>query len=61
MAEIINLRQARKRKAKADKEAKAAANRAAFGRAKDERSLEDARRDRERRHIDSHKRDTPDE
>jgi hypothetical protein len=57
MAEIINLRQVRKRKMRADKEAKAAENRAAFGRTKHERNLEEARRTLEERRIEAHKRD----
>ena len=38
MAEIVNLRLARKAKTRAAKEANAAANRAAFGRSKAEKS-----------------------
>ena len=37
MGEVINLRRARKAKARVDAETKAAANRAAFGRTKAER------------------------
>ncbi|MEW5962965.1 MAG: DUF4169 family protein [Pseudomonadota bacterium] len=49
-ADIINLRQARKAKARADKEAKADANRRKHGRTKAERlAEEDARRRAERR------------
>lgn len=57
MAEIINLRQARKNKARADKEARAAENRIAFGRTKAEKSLTQAERDMAARRIDVHKRD----
>jgi Domain of unknown function (DUF4169) len=57
MAEIINLRQARKRKVREDKAAAAAQNRTAFGRTKQERTLEEARRDLEQRRIEGHKRD----
>lgn len=39
MAEIVNLRRARKAKARADKESVAAANRARFGRPAHERKL----------------------
>ena len=39
MAEVINLRRARKAKARADKEAVAAENRARFGRPAHERKL----------------------
>jgi hypothetical protein len=57
MAEIINLRQARKNKARADKETRAAENRIAFGRTKAEKSLTQAERDMAARRIDAHKRD----
>jgi hypothetical protein len=57
MAEIVNLRQARKRKARAEKEAEAAANRATFGRPKAERSLGDARREIDRRRLEGHRRE----
>jgi hypothetical protein len=57
MAEIINLRQARKAKARAGKEAEAAANRARFGRTKAEKELEAARRKLEEKAIDAHKRE----
>ena len=43
MTEIVNLRRARKAKARADKEAQAASNRAKFGVAKGERDLTKAR------------------
>jgi hypothetical protein len=57
MAEIINLRQARKRKGRAEKERSAEANRLKFGRTRDERRqglLEQARA--ERAH-EAHRRD----
>jgi hypothetical protein len=60
MAEIINLRQARKKKARAEKEARAAENRVSFGRSKAEKKLTQAERDKAESHLDSHKRD-PDE
>jgi hypothetical protein len=56
MAEIINLRQARKQKARAEKEARADQNRVSFGRTKAEKELTKAEREKARRHIDSHKR-----
>lgn len=58
MAEIINLRQARKAKGRADKEAVAAANRAKFGRTRTEKQAEQARRDQAEKQLDGHKRDT---
>ncbi len=57
MAEIINLRRARKRKERAEKEARAADNRLAFGRSKADRTLTDARKDLAERRLDAHKRD----
>jgi hypothetical protein len=52
MAEIVNLRQARKRKARADKETRAAENRIVFGRTKAERDKITAER-----RLESHRRD----
>ena len=57
MAEIINLRRARKRKERADKEAQAAENRIAFGRTKAERTVSEARNDLAKRRLEAHKRD----
>ncbi|WP_404285866.1 DUF4169 family protein [Microvirga sp. RSM25] len=57
MAEIINLRQARKQKARAEKEARANENRVAFGRTKAEKNLSQAERDLAKSRLDSHKRD----
>jgi hypothetical protein len=60
MAEIINLRQARKRKARTDKEVRAAENRVAYGRTKEERSLTDARKDLDEKRLEAHRRDDED-
>ena len=60
MAEIVNLRQARKHKARADKEQKAEANRARFGRTKAEKAKQSSEADQFRRHLDGHKLDHPD-
>ena len=57
MAEILSLSKARKTKAKADKEALAAENRAKFGRTKAEKAVDQARRDLAEKGIDAHKRD----
>ena len=57
MAEIINLRQARKQKARAEKEARANENRIAFGRTKAEKNLRQAEQDLAKSRLDSHKRD----
>jgi hypothetical protein len=57
MADIINLRRARKRKERAAKDARAAENRTAFGRGKAERALSAAQRDIAERRLEGHKRD----
>jgi hypothetical protein len=59
MAEIVNLRQARKHKARAEKAAKAGENRIAFGRTKAERALTNATKDLSLRRLEGHKRDEP--
>ena len=57
MAEIVNLTRARKDKAKADKDAKAAQNRVVFGRTKAEKQKAAAEKRIADRIIDAHKRD----
>jgi len=57
MAEIINLRNVRKRKARSEREALADANRLKFGRSKSERLLQDAEQTLEARRLDEHKRE----
>ena len=59
MAEILNLRQARKSKARAEAAAVADANRARFGRSKAEKRETAARDALATRRLDGHKR-TPD-
>jgi len=55
MAEVINLRTARKR-AKREQDAKRAEeNRLAYGQPKAERRLEEARREKLQRHLDAHR------
>ncbi len=61
MAEIINLRKARKAKARAEKEAEAAENRAKFGQRKEERSQSEAAKDLVDRKLDAHRRDDGDD
>jgi hypothetical protein len=56
-AEIVNLRRARKQKARSEKEASAAANRRRFGRTKEEKATEAADRNRATRLVDGHRRD----
>ncbi len=57
MAKLVNLRQARKDRARSEKRAKGDENAAKFGRTKAERDLEAARADKARAHLDAHKRD----
>lgn len=57
MGEIVNLRQARKAKSRAQAEKDAAANRAAFGRTKAEKKLTEAQEEAAGRKLDGHKRD----
>jgi hypothetical protein len=59
MSEIVNLRLARKRAERAEKEVKAAANRAKFGRSKPEQVVTKAKQDRLRKSLDAAKRDEP--
>ena len=57
MAEIINLRQARKRKLKAEKDTQAETNRSLFGRSKAEKKQTKAEREKAQRELDGHKRE----
>lgn len=57
MAEIVNLRLARKQKARADKDARAEQNRVTFGRSKAEKQKTAAEKALADRHVDGHKRD----
>jgi hypothetical protein len=59
MAEIINLRKARKVKDRAEKEAVAAENRAKAGRTKAEKAVGAAQKDLTERTLDAHRRDDP--
>jgi hypothetical protein len=56
MAELINLRRARKAKARTQAEASADANRVEFGRTKSEKKLTKAENDVAHRRLDGHKR-----
>lgn len=60
MAEIINLRRARKAKARAEREAEAEANRAKFGRQKAERLQSEAETEIVEKKLDAHRIETPD-
>ncbi len=55
MAEIVNLRHARKAKGRADKDRAAEVNRAKFGTAKSERDLAKARSEKASRDLESSK------
>ena len=57
MAEIINLRQAKKRRARAEKEAKAETNRARHGRTKGLRKKDEAEEAKAERDLDGKKLD----
>ncbi|HLV82430.1 MAG TPA: DUF4169 family protein [Devosia sp.] len=57
MAEIINLRNVRKQKARADKATAAEQNRIKFGRSKAEKQLSAAEQALADKRIDGHKRD----
>ena len=58
MAEIVNLRQAKKQAARKAARNAADANAAKFGRTKAERQLTEARENKAVRDLDAHKRDT---
>jgi hypothetical protein len=57
MAEIINLRHARKQKARAEKQVQASQNRVMFGRTKAEKVKQAAEQALAEKHIDGHKKD----
>jgi hypothetical protein len=55
MSEIVNLRQARKRRDRAEQDAQAEANRIQHGRAKAEKGLTAARRAQDARKLEGHR------
>lgn len=57
MAEIINLNRFRKDKARDEKAAQAAENRAASGRSKTEKTVEKVRADKAKKKLDQHMRE----
>jgi hypothetical protein len=59
MVEIINLRQARKQRVRAEKEKKAAENRRSYGRTKAERQQSEQERIRAERELSGKQLDTP--
>jgi len=60
MAELVNLRKARKAAARRQEEARAAENRLAYGRSKAERALDQARSDKSSGDLDAHRIETED-
>lgn len=59
MAELINLRSARKHRQRAERQAKAEANRLKFGEAKSDRNLRRARSAKQEARLDAHRRGDP--
>ena len=59
MAEIVNLRTARKDRERAKKRAEADENAARFGRTRALKALEKARAEKDRDHLDAHRREEP--
>ena len=59
MGEIVNLRLARKRKAREEREVEAAANRALHGRTKAEKRADETSRGRREAILDGHQLDRP--
>lgn len=57
MGEIVSLKLIRKRKQRAEKDERAAANRAKSGRTRHEKDLTEARAEKAAKDLDSHKRD----
>ncbi len=57
MTEVVNLRNFRKRKKRAEKETVAQVNRAASGRTKSEKELTKAKRALEKKRLEEHKRE----
>jgi hypothetical protein len=55
VADLINLRTARKKKLALEKEQRAAENRAYFGRTKEEKAAEEGRRNKLRGKVDGHR------
>jgi hypothetical protein len=61
MAEIVNLRRARRKKARAEAETKAASNRLVHGRTKAEKTKTRAEEEAAERRLDGHKRGNDDD
>lgn len=56
MVEVVNLRQARKRKARSDAQTQASENRALFGRSKQEKDADKAARRLAEKRLEGHRR-----
>ena len=61
MGEIVNLRQVRKQKARADKERQAGENRALHGRSKAEKSRDQLIADKAETFVAGHRRERPED
>ncbi|PZP85953.1 MAG: DUF4169 domain-containing protein [Azospirillum brasilense] len=61
MADVINLNKQRKAKKRAQDEATAQQNRAKFGRTKQQKLEEKRKAETLQKHVDAHKRDTPED
>jgi hypothetical protein len=61
MGELVNLRRARKNRARREREAEAQANRTAHAIPKRDRALADAQRRIEAQRLDAHRRETSDD
>jgi hypothetical protein len=57
MSKIVNLRQARKDRARTEQKREATANAAKFGRSKSERRAEADKSGKDARHLDGHRRE----
>ncbi|WP_224549775.1 DUF4169 family protein [Mesorhizobium sp. CA16] len=61
MGEVVNLRQARKQKARTEKERRAGENRALHGRSKSERELDRLTSQKAEKFVAGHRREKPDD
>ncbi|PBB21067.1 DUF4169 family protein [Mesorhizobium sp. WSM4313] len=61
MGEVINLRQARKQKARTEKERRAGENRALYGRSKPERERDRLTSEKAEKFVAGHRREKPDD
>ncbi|MBZ9763502.1 DUF4169 family protein [Mesorhizobium sp. CA8] len=61
MGEVVNLRQARKQKARTEKERQASENRALYGRSKPERERDRLTSEKAENFVAGHRREKPDD